>query len=155
MIIKMKFKFVALFLVFSGIVLSLASNSQKLHLDSSFVDSSKREETPTIPVKTKTTTAKFLSSDELTLSYSILIFATIVLLLEVFLISINKVSPENSFKFITVTLIVSSSLFLITAGYDNNQIAPAFGLFGTVAGYILGKTNSPDLKKNQDEKETD
>ena len=42
--------------------------------------------------------------------------------------------------FILITLIITATLFLITAGYDNNQIAPAIGLFGTVAGYLLGKS---------------
>ncbi len=61
----------------------------------------------------------------------------------------------NSFivKFVTITLIIISTLFLITAGYSNNQIAPAVGLLGTIAGYLLGRihhsnTNDDNEKTN-------
>lgn len=126
--------------------------SQNSNTDSSFTDSSSIKETPKKPALSNKPRDRFMSNDELNLSYIVLIFATVVLLFEVFLVSINKISHENSFKFIIVTLIIACSLFLITAGYDNNQIAPAFGLFGTIAGYILGKTNSQEIKKDQDEK---
>ena len=43
------------------------------------------------------------------------------------------------FAALAVTLIVVSSLFIITAGYSSEQIAPAMGLFGTIAGYLLGR----------------
>jgi hypothetical protein len=39
-------------------------------------------------------------------------------------------------------LIISSSIFLIVAGYTSQQIAPAMGLLGTLAGYLLGKESS-------------
>ena len=32
---------------------------------------------------------------------------------------------------------------LITCGYNNEQIAPAFGLFGTIVGYMLGRFAQP------------
>jgi hypothetical protein len=32
---------------------------------------------------------------------------------------------------------------LITVGYNNEQIAPAFGLFGTIVGYMLGRFAQP------------
>jgi hypothetical protein len=38
-----------------------------------------------------------------------------------------------------VITVITGSLVLITAGYSNEQIAPAFGLFGTVIGYMLGR----------------
>jgi hypothetical protein len=31
-------------------------------------------------------------------------------------------------------------MFLITAGYTSDQIAPMIGLLGTIAGYLLGKS---------------
>lgn len=80
-----------------------------------------------------------LSSWEFALSLVVLVFGMIVIGLEVFLVMKNKIDSENAVKFIVVTLIITSTLFLITAGYDNNQIAPAMGLLGTVAGYLLGR----------------
>jgi len=35
--------------------------------------------------------------------------------------------------------VITGSLLLITAGYTNEQVAPAFGLFGTIIGYMLGR----------------
>jgi hypothetical protein len=44
----------------------------------------------------------------------------------------------------TLSVLVTSGLFLITAGYSGQQIAPMFGLLGTIAGYLLGKSSSQD-----------
>ena len=41
--------------------------------------------------------------------------------------------------------VITGSLILITAGYSNDQIAPAFGLFGTVIGYMLGRMSSAPI----------
>lgn len=46
----------------------------------------------------------------------------------------------------TVTIIITAGLFLMTAGYSSEQIAPMYGLLGTVVGYLLGKTRSPGDK---------
>jgi len=79
------------------------------------------------------------SSWEFTLSLIVLGFGVLVIGMEVFLAWKQKIKEENLVQFIVVTLIITSTLFLITAGYDNNQIAPAMGLLGTIAGYTLGK----------------
>jgi hypothetical protein len=42
-------------------------------------------------------------------------------------------------RIFTVSVIVTAGLFLITAGYSDTQIAPMYGLLGTVVGYLLGK----------------
>ena len=81
-----------------------------------------------------------LSSYEFFLSLLVLCFGFFALLLEVWLIQKNKIDQDNTVKFIVITLIITATLFLITAGYNNNQIAPAMGLLGTIAGYLLGKS---------------
>ena len=43
---------------------------------------------------------------------------------------------------LVVVVIVVGTLVLITAGYNNEQVAPAFGLFGTIVGYFLGRLSS-------------
>jgi uncharacterized membrane protein len=91
---------------------------------------------------------KPISSWEFGLSLVVLAFGMIVILLEVFLIMKKKIGAENTVKFIVVTLIITSTLFLITAGYDNNQIAPAMGLLGTIAGYLLGNQKNEKDKKD-------
>lgn len=83
-----------------------------------------------------------LSSFEFWLSIIILSFTVLVVIIEVWLIRSNLLTAESSLRAILVTIIIGATLFLITAGYSNNQIAPAMGLFGTIAGYLLGRNVS-------------
>jgi hypothetical protein len=48
-------------------------------------------------------------------------------------------ATETISRLFTVVLMVTAVLVLITAGYSNDQIAPVFGLFGTIVGYVLGR----------------
>jgi cytochrome bd-type quinol oxidase subunit 1 len=89
-----------------------------------------------------------LSSFEFTLSIAVLCFGLLIIILEIYLVRSKKLNQETLVKFILVTLIITGTLFLITAGYNNNQIAPAAGLFGTIAGYLLGKAST---KKDDNE----
>ena len=57
---------------------------------------------------------------------------------------INQFDQGQSLKFILVTLVITSALFLIAAGFSNNQIASAMGLLGTIAGYLLGRSHSDE-----------
>lgn len=93
-----------------------------------------------------------ISSYEFMLSLIVLGFGFFALLLEVWLIHKKTIDQDNIVKFIVVTLIITATLFLITAGYDNNQIAPAMGLLGTIAGYLLGKGKDKDDEKKEDKK---
>lgn len=51
------------------------------------------------------------------------------------------VKPEDITRPTIVVTIVMGSLILIIAGFSNEQIAAAFGLFGTIVGYMLGRMN--------------
>jgi len=91
-----------------------------------------------------------MSTYEFGLSISVLAFGLLIMIFEIFLLKSRILKDDLLVKFILVTLIITATLFLITAGYDNNQIAPAIGLFGTVAGYLLGKSSSA-TKKSENE----
>lgn len=80
------------------------------------------------------------SSQEVWLSLGVLVFGMVVILAQAFLISKREEALSESLKYLGVTLIIVGSLFLVTAGYGNSQIAPIIGLLGTVAGYLLGRT---------------
>lgn len=80
-----------------------------------------------------------LSQYEFWLSAEVLIFGFAVLLAEFLLLRKAKITAEEALRVFAVSLIIIGTLFAITAGFDSNQIAPAMGLFGTVAGYLLGK----------------
>jgi hypothetical protein len=57
---------------------------------------------------------------------------------------------EKVVRLFIVVIVVSAALILITGGYSNEQIAPAFGLFGTIVGYILGSSGRrPDEKPGE------
>jgi uncharacterized membrane protein YciS (DUF1049 family) len=103
---------------------------------------------PNDPVSTIVTP---LSRLEFTLSMTVLAFGLLVILLEIFLIKNKKISSEDTIKFIIITLIITSTLFLITAGYSNDQIAPAVGLLGTIAGYLLGRIQNSNQKEGKNE----
>jgi len=100
-------------------------------------------------VKTKT----FLSDFEFWLSAEILLFGLGVIVIEFLLLRKARVSAEEALRVYAVTLIIVGTLFAITAGFDSNQIAPAMGLFGTIAGYLLGKRAAPSdrSEKHQDD----
>jgi glycerol uptake facilitator-like aquaporin len=63
---------------------------------------------------------------------------TIILLLSHFR-SVPNRNIEDVARATTVVIVIVGTLVLVTAGYSNDQIAPAFGLFGTIMGYMLGK----------------
>ena len=56
-----------------------------------------------------------------------------------FLRQIHREELENATSAMTILFVIMATMVLITAGYNNEQIAPAFGLFGTIIGYILGR----------------
>jgi hydrogenase/urease accessory protein HupE len=47
-----------------------------------------------------------------------------------------------------ITIIVFGTLAIVAAGYSSEQVAPVMGLFGTIAGYILGRS---ERKETPDE----
>lgn len=92
------------------------------------------------PVSTDLVPTK--SSQEVWLSLGVLVFGMIVVLSQAFIINRRQEPLSQSLKYLSVSLIIVGSLFLVTAGYGNSQIAPIIGLLGTVAGYLLGRTQS-------------
>jgi hypothetical protein len=80
-----------------------------------------------------------LTSFEFWLSLEVLLFGLLVVFAEFLLLRARNVRPEETLRVYAVTLIIVGTLFAITAGFDNNQVAPAIGLFGTIAGYLLGR----------------
>lgn len=89
----------------------------------------------------KSSVVGWLSSFEFWMSFSVLIFGLLVFAIEIVMVRLTSFQPEQTIKLLAVTLIVISTLFIITAGFDSEQIAPAMGLFGTIAGYMLGRAS--------------
>jgi hypothetical protein len=95
-----------------------------------------------------------MSNFEFWLTIGVMIFGSLFFVLEFILLrSIVKNKTEEIIKVLIVTLIIISTLVLITSGFSNDQIAPALGLFGTIAGYLLGKAETSTKKDTSDDQE--
>ncbi len=101
---------------------------------------------PTVTYNTKPSGSRFLASDEFGLSLLVLIFGVVVFLLQFFLIWQKLFSPNQSLRAMTITLVIISSLFVISAGFTSDQITPITGLLGTIVGYLLGSNQSTTEK---------
>lgn len=73
------------------------------------------------------------------LSTSILIFTVIGLVLATTLLWRGNAAPQFVLKVFGVLFIIGLSAFLLVVGYSNAQLTPIVGLFGAIAGYLLGK----------------
>jgi hypothetical protein len=83
----------------------------------------------------------FMTSREMWLSLFILIFGLAIIGVQYALLrGVVDRHISEIFKLFTVSLIIIGTLLLISAGFNSEQIAPALGLFGTIAGYILARS---------------
>ncbi|WP_207431370.1 hypothetical protein [Sabulibacter ruber] len=75
------------------------------------------------------------------LSTCVLIFGVLIMIMIIYLIKTapDKFETEAIVRLLTFPVIIISIILLITAGFTDKQIAPAVGLLGTLAGYMLGK----------------
>jgi hypothetical protein len=67
----------------------------------------------------------------------------IVISTMVTLARIENIRPEEITRPVIILSVITGTLMLVTVGYSNDQIAPAFGLFGTIIGYMLGRLAQP------------
>lgn len=84
----------------------------------------------------------FISAYEGELSLIIVGLGVVVILALTFVLRKKESSAEDVVRAYALVLIIIGTIVLICAGYSNDQIAPAMGLFGTVAGYLLGRKGS-------------
>ena len=115
-----------------------ASSAQEPHAESN---------APREPAKASATQVSehsLITDREQLLSFSILIFGTFVLVVQYLLLRSPHRGAYEILQLLSINLIVTGTLFLISAGFDAQQIAPGLGLFGTVAGYVLGRKAGGD-----------
>ena len=122
--------------------IDLSKNQQETSSEQPIADSDASSIGKKAPPKTgKSSAVGWLSSLEFWMSFIVLTFGLLVFSIEIIMVRLTKFQPEQTIKLLAVTLIVISTLFIITAGFDSEQIAPAMGLFGTIAGYMLGRAS--------------
>jgi len=74
------------------------------------------------------------------LSVGLLAFGAIMLGLEFgVLFRARRPWNELDFKIIVTTLVVLMGVFLVVAGFSQEQITPVIGLLGAIVGYVLGR----------------
>ncbi len=91
-----------------------------------------------------------MSSFEFDLSLIILGFGFLVLVGEYLLLRRISCTPEQLLRIFGITLIVIGAMLMVPAGFNAQAIAPAMGLLGTIAGYLLSqraKTTQGDNSK--------
>lgn len=79
-----------------------------------------------------------------TLTMFVLIFALLVLLLVTWLLRKNSAPAGMVMKIFGLVLILCLSSVLLVVGYSDAQLTPIIGLFGAIAGYLLGKDIKPE-----------
>ena len=93
--------------------------------------------------------SNYLTSREFIIAILIALVSLTALYMQYLLLNkIPKLKAEDSLKTFGVVLVITGTLLIISAGYSSIQIAPAMGLFGTIAGYLLGKIEKKEDEKN-------
>ena len=155
---KMKINFTILYLFLALLITSAVLGEKVSQTNTDQVDASSNliNFTPSAPpdplvTNSKDNVAIYLEQIEYakTMSIYILAYGAVLSLFSGVIALKTKGWSQEATKVFTVTVIVTAGLFLMTAGYSSDQIAPMYGLLGTIVGYLLGKTDSSkqDTKK--------
>ena len=86
------------------------------------------------------------------LALSVLAFCAFALVLSTLLLWRSRASGQSVLRTFGVISIIGFSAMLLIVGYNNDQLTPIVGLFGAIAGYLLGKETRPEPpeRKNSD-----
>ncbi|MFI3189450.1 hypothetical protein BCS42_12550 [Crenothrix sp. D3] len=90
----------------------------------------------------------FNSTAFIVLSGSLLILGIIVLFSMTYLIKNGK-EPTEILKAYGIPLIIISAVLMAVSGFGVRDMSPVIGLLGTVAGYLLGRTDAEILKQQK------
>ncbi len=91
-------------------------------------------------------TAWWSTHDAMTISASVLIFGAFLMALAS-LAMFRGASESTVLRVYGMLTIIVMAVFLVVAGYDAQQMGPVIGLLGTLAGYLVGRSNSTDSKQ--------
>lgn len=79
--------------------------------------------------------------EELHLTLIVVAFAVAALAF-LAVMSWSKTATPFVLRCYIITIIVFGTLLVVSSSYGTEQIAPVVGLFGTIAGYILGRSET-------------
>jgi CHASE2 domain-containing sensor protein len=78
------------------------------------------------------------------LSLCVLGFTCIALVLGTILLWRSRASAAHVIRLFGILVIIGMSGLLLVVGFSNAQLGPVIGLFGAIAGYLLGKEPSAE-----------
>lgn len=76
------------------------------------------------------------------LSIGVLGFSCIALIMATALLWRSGAPPHQVLRVFGLISILGFSALLLVVGYSNEQLTPIVGLFGAIAGYLLGKDST-------------
>jgi len=68
--------------------------------------------------------------------------SVVIFLLVAVLMWRSNSDPQHILRIFGILTIITFSALLMVVGYSNEQLTPIIGLFGAVAGYLLGRDSS-------------
>jgi CHASE2 domain-containing sensor protein len=83
------------------------------------------------------------------LAIAVLLFTFGALLLGTLLLWRSRSTASQVLRIFGVISIIGVSALLLVVGYSNDQLTPIVGLFGAIAGYLLGK-DSPSVGSHEE-----
>jgi hypothetical protein len=83
------------------------------------------------------------TTNAMTMSASVLLFGFLVICIAAWLIRGGRATSASILRVFGTILILVMAVFLVVAGYSDQQVAPVLGLLGTIAGYLLGRETAP------------
>lgn len=87
--------------------------------------------------------ASLMNQREFLTSIFLMIFGSVVIFMQFFYYKMRGKDSESAgdspVRLSIVSLIIVCTLIMITSGYNAAQIGPTTALFGTLAGYLIGK----------------
>jgi hypothetical protein len=92
------------------------------------------------------------NENAMTMSSVVLLFGASIIAVSAFL-ALRRLSNDSILKVVVIPMVAMSAVFLVVAGYSDQQMAPAMGLLGTIVGYVLGSPRQPQGKEKTNEAE--
>jgi hypothetical protein len=83
----------------------------------------------------------FLGSREFIIAVLVLLFGAFLTIASGCLLRYTRIGAEELTRLMSLILVVCGLLLLVATGYRQADIAPALGLLGTIAGYLLGRSD--------------
>ena len=84
------------------------------------------------------------TTDEIMLTVAIFLYALMAMAVLYILVHKEHATPFV-LRIYVITVLIGGSLIVVSSAFTQDQLAPVMGLFGTIAGYLLGRGERPDV----------